>query len=120
MRRILTAIVGMALLAAPQAARASDEQNLVDQSATMMRTVQVGSSGTATNVRELLHSARGILIIPQLVKGGFILGAQGVMAFCSCEIHNRIPGVRQLFMRWAQAPLVSKLVLRCHRSLSSS
>ena len=76
MQRILTAMFTVLLLAVPQIAWASDQQELVDEAATMMRSVQVGS-GAATNVRELLHRARGIIIIPELVKGGFILGAQG-------------------------------------------
>ncbi|MGE5203311.1 MAG: lipid-binding SYLF domain-containing protein [Acidobacteriota bacterium] len=76
MQRILTAILVVLLLAVPQAVRASDQQDTVDESYVMIRSIRTGS-GAATNIRELLHRCRGILIVPELVKGGFIFGAQG-------------------------------------------
>ena len=76
MQRILTAIIAVLLLAVPQAARASDQQDTVDEAYVLMRSIRTGS-GAATNIRELLHRCRGILIVPELVKGGFIFGAQG-------------------------------------------
>ena len=76
MRRILLAMFAMLLPILPTQAWASDQQDIVDGAYVMARTIRNGS-GAATNVRELLHRARGILMVPELVKGGFILGAQG-------------------------------------------
>ncbi|HVJ52846.1 MAG TPA: lipid-binding SYLF domain-containing protein [Aliidongia sp.] len=68
------AIAAFAQFAAP-AARASDQQNLVEKSKLviddMKRDKEFG------NARELLQRARGVLIVPSLVKGGFFVGGEG-------------------------------------------
>jgi lipid-binding SYLF domain-containing protein len=57
------------------ASRAADQQILVDQSE---RTVDHMRSDPAFGpARDMLNRARGVLIIPSLVKGGFIFGAEG-------------------------------------------
>jgi lipid-binding SYLF domain-containing protein len=76
MRRILMAAVAALALAFPQLARASDEQQVVDDATNVVEHLATGS-GIAANARDLLHRARGVMIIPSLVKGGFIFGAQG-------------------------------------------
>jgi lipid-binding SYLF domain-containing protein len=76
MRRILMVVVAALGLAVPQLARASDEQQVVDDSTGAVEHLATGS-GIAANARDLLHRARGVMIIPSLVKGGFIFGAQG-------------------------------------------
>ena len=76
MRRIFLAMFAMLLPILPAKAWASDQQDIVDEAYVMARTIRNGT-GAATNIRELLHRARGILMVPELVKGGFILGAQG-------------------------------------------
>ena len=61
-----------AALAAPSG---SDQQILLDQS---KRTVEHMRNDPAFGpARDMLGRARGILIIPSLVKGGFIFGAEG-------------------------------------------
>lgn len=76
MKRILTLLAATLLLASTQVARASDQQEVVDGATIVADKIQSGT-GAATNIRELLHRARAILIVPSLVKGGFILGGQG-------------------------------------------
>ena len=70
-------IAAMAL-ALPRVARAenSDAQAVVDDANQVVEHIRTGS-GAATNAREVLHRARGVLIIPALVKAGFFFGAQG-------------------------------------------
>src|SRR6266852_6233099 len=76
MKRILTLLAATLLLASTQVARASDQQEVVYGATIVADKIQSGA-GAATNIRELLHRARGILIVPSLLKGGFILGGQG-------------------------------------------
>lgn len=76
MKRILTLLAATLLLASTQVARATDQQEVVDGATIVADKIQSGA-GAATNIRELLHRARGILIVPSLLKGGFILGGQG-------------------------------------------
>ena len=76
MRRILTMAVAAFALAIPQFAQASDEQQVVDDSVVVIQHMASGS-GVAANARSLLQRARGVMIIPALVKGGFIFGAEG-------------------------------------------
>ncbi len=76
MKRILTLLAATLLLASTQVARASDQQEVVDGATIVADKIQAGA-GAATNIRELLHRARAILIVPSLLKGGFILGGQG-------------------------------------------
>lgn len=76
MKRILTLLAATLLLASTQVARANDQQEVVDGATIVADKIQSGT-GAATNIRELLHRARAILIVPSLVKGGFILGGQG-------------------------------------------
>jgi len=78
MRRILTIIIAALALAVPQMAwaQASSEQAAVDRAAAAVESLRTGP-GAPPNMGELLHKARGIMIFPELVKAGFIFGAQG-------------------------------------------
>jgi len=78
MRRILTIVMAAFALAAPQIAwaDASNEQAAVDRAAAAVEALRTGP-GAPPNLGELLHKARGIMIFPELVKAGFIFGAQG-------------------------------------------
>ena len=73
-RSVLTGTVALTL--SPAAARAdAKRQSLVDQS---LRTAQkVITGGDFPDALKMMSKARGVLIIPELVQGGFILGAAG-------------------------------------------
>jgi len=76
MRRILMVAVAAFALSMPQLAKASDEQQAVDDAVSAVQHLSV-ATGVASSARDLLHRARGVMIIPTLVKGGFIVGGQG-------------------------------------------
>jgi SH3 domain-containing YSC84-like protein 1 len=77
MRRILIVAAAALALAIPQFAQAAgDEQQVVDDAVVAVQHL-TSASGLAANARDLLHRARGVMIVPTLVKGGFIFGAQG-------------------------------------------
>ena len=63
-------------LSAPLAARAeTDQQMVVDRA---QKTIADLSRDKAFgNARQLLHRARAVLIVPRLIKGGFIVGGEG-------------------------------------------
>ena len=76
MIRILMIVAAFAL-AAPQVAWAqANEQAAVDRATAVVEQLRAGP-GAPTNKGELQRKARGIMIFPELVKAGFILGAQG-------------------------------------------
>ena len=68
------ATFALAVIAAP-AALASDQLELLDHA---NRTVDHLKSDPAfATAANMMHSARAVLIVPRLVKGGFIFGAEG-------------------------------------------
>jgi lipid-binding SYLF domain-containing protein len=72
LKRILAtaAVVGAMALAAP--AQADDEQELVDESVGVLQGFL-----RSTNVQNTLSRAKGLMIIPDYVKAGFIIGGAG-------------------------------------------
>lgn len=76
MRRILMVAVAALALAVPQLANAASEQQTVDDATLVVQHLS-SDTGVAPAARDLLRRARGVMIIPSLVKGGFIFGAQG-------------------------------------------
>jgi len=78
MRCILMIMAAAMTLAAPQIAWAqvSSEQAAVDRATAAIESLRTGP-GAPPNLGELLHKARGVMIFPELVKAGFIFGAQG-------------------------------------------
>ena len=73
-RSVLTGTAALALLPAVAHADAK-RQSLVDQS---LRTAQKVITGKDfPDALKMMSKARGVLIIPELVQGGFILGAAG-------------------------------------------
>jgi lipid-binding SYLF domain-containing protein len=76
MRRILMVAVAALALAFPQLAQAASEQQTVDDAAVVVQHLS-SNTGLAPAARDALRRSRGVMIIPTLVKGGFIFGAQG-------------------------------------------
>src|SRR5690348_2922811 len=76
MRRILMVAMAALALAFPQLAQAASEQQTVDDATQVVQHLST-DSGLGPSARDLLRRARGVMIIPSLVKGGFIFGAQG-------------------------------------------
>src|SRR5579872_922361 len=75
MRRILMVAVAAVALAIPQFAKAAEQETVND--AVLVVQHLSSDAGVAPAARDLLRRARGVMIIPSLVKGGFIFGAQG-------------------------------------------
>ena len=73
--KVATAAAFASALFAASAAQASDEMELL---AHANRTVDhLRSDPAFGQAARMVHSARAVLIIPRLVKGGFIFGAEG-------------------------------------------
>jgi lipid-binding SYLF domain-containing protein len=76
MRRSIASFFFVALtLVIPPAARASDQQELVDRARTTVEAMR-GDQSFGNSI-DLLHRAKAIMVAPQLVKGGFFFGAEG-------------------------------------------
>lgn len=63
------------LLAAAPAIAASEQQQLLDQSASTIAAMK--SDPSFGNAKELLGRSRAVMVVPQLVKAGFFLGGEG-------------------------------------------
>ena len=75
-RRSLLAGTAAAVLAAPSIALAdAKRQSLVDQSLDTGRKILDGKD--FPDARKVMNNARGVMIVPELVQGGFIIGAAG-------------------------------------------
>ena len=74
---ILAASMAALMAAAPLAQAASEQQQAVNDATNVIEHIHSGREPIASGARDLLHRARAVLIVPQLVKGGFIFGAQG-------------------------------------------
>lgn len=74
----LAAAMAVTLTLAPLAAFAQSEQQLaVDDARNTVEHFREQHNDIARQARDLLRHARAVLIVPQLVKGGFIFGGQG-------------------------------------------
>src|SRR5215813_11628410 len=73
--RLATAAAFAAALLAAPAAQASDQSELIMRA---NRTVDhLRSDPSFSQAAQMLRTARAVLIVPRLVKGGFIFGAEG-------------------------------------------
>jgi len=73
----LSAAIAVTLAAAPFAQAAPDQQQAVDEALNVVREIHNGGNDIAAKARELIRRSRAVLIVPELVKAGFIFGAQG-------------------------------------------
>ncbi|MBM3533400.1 MAG: lipid-binding SYLF domain-containing protein [Alphaproteobacteria bacterium] len=71
--RVLTSLLVVLLLVAP--ARADEPQDLVDRARLSVESVL--RDPNLAGARSRLRSARGILIVPQMIKAGFFIGGEG-------------------------------------------
>jgi lipid-binding SYLF domain-containing protein len=69
------ALMALALLAAPGARAATDEQNLVDRARITLDDVKRDKE--FGNTEQLLRRAKAVMIVPSLFKGGFFVGGEG-------------------------------------------
>lgn len=77
MRRLMPMLVFLFLtLGGAAAAQAADEQRVVDGARLALQQLS-GDSVLGGPAHDLLHKARAVLIVPRLVKAGFILGGEG-------------------------------------------
>ena len=67
--------VGLAVLFANTPARAADQTTVLNQAVVTVDKMKFDP--TFGPSRQILRSARAVLIVPQLIKGGFIFGAEG-------------------------------------------
>ncbi|SLN21315.1 lipid-binding SYLF domain-containing protein [Oceanibacterium hippocampi] len=76
LRALTTAIAAMAvLISGAISAQANDQQVLIDQSKATMESL--AGQSDLEGMRILLKQAKGVLIVPQLLKAGFIIGGEG-------------------------------------------
>ncbi len=71
----LIAAIALPVAFAPAARAASEAANLVDRARITVQDLKHDKE--FGNARELLRHAKGVLIVPSLVKGGFFFGAEG-------------------------------------------
>jgi SH3 domain-containing YSC84-like protein 1 len=69
------AIITMAIFLSPAARAASDQENLVDQARITIDNLKKDQE--FGNAVALMRKARGVLIVPALLKGGFFVGGEG-------------------------------------------
>jgi lipid-binding SYLF domain-containing protein len=79
MSRLPTMLSGLAIVAvmllANAPARAADQMTVLNQAAITVDKMK--SDPTFGPSRQILRGARAVLIVPQLIKGGFVFGAEG-------------------------------------------
>jgi SH3 domain-containing YSC84-like protein 1 len=75
LKQHLAAIVMILGLATASTAWASEEQNLVDRARITLDDLRRDQE--FGNARELIKRAKGVLIVPSLVRGGFFFGGEG-------------------------------------------
>ena len=75
LKRVAAAAVVLALFSAGAARAASEQQNLVEKARITLDDLRRDKE--FGNARELMHRARGVMIVPSLVKGGFFFGGEG-------------------------------------------
>jgi lipid-binding SYLF domain-containing protein len=72
--RILTAVLGLVIVAAPSSTAQSDEAKRIQDAITVL--TEIMGAGDQTVPRGIMQKAEGIAVFPSLLKGGFIVGGQ--------------------------------------------
>jgi SH3 domain-containing YSC84-like protein 1 len=72
---ILLAFLVATLFATASSAQGRDEELLIDKAVTTLRSMQ--NDPSFAPMRELLKSAKGVIVVPDLVKAGFFIGGAG-------------------------------------------
>src|SRR5439155_26181405 len=67
--------IAVALLLANGSARAADQMTVLNQAVVTVDKMKFDP--TFGPSRQILRGARAVLIVPQLIKGGFVFGAEG-------------------------------------------
>lgn len=79
MKRLLTsvslALLVAALFTSAASAQGRDEALLIDKAVTTLRSMQ--DDPAFAPMRELLNSAAGVIVVPDLIKAGFFIGGAG-------------------------------------------
>ncbi len=74
----MAAAIAASLALGPFAwAGSNDQQQAVDDAVNVVQHIHNGTDDTSAKARDLIRKARAVLIVPDLVKGGFIFGAEG-------------------------------------------
>ena len=75
-KKFAVALIGaLSLFTAPLAQAATDQQNLVERARITLDDLR--RDREFGNARDLIKRAKGVMIIPKLVKGGFFFGGEG-------------------------------------------
>jgi len=75
---LISALFGLllgALCATDSSAQGHDEELLIDKAVTTLRTMK--DDPAFAQMRELLSTAKGIIVVPDMVKAGFFVGGAG-------------------------------------------
>lgn len=73
---VFMALITAVVTAAPPAHAESSQEQVISEARAVVGTFS-NKGDYVANVRDLVHRSRAVLIVPELVKGGFIFGAQG-------------------------------------------
>jgi len=68
-------LLGLAVLLLNTPAKAADQMTVLNEA--VITVDKMKTDPTFGPSRQILHGARAVLIVPQLIKGGFIFGAEG-------------------------------------------
>ena len=117
LRRFGRGLAVLALTAASLSAMANEAataQKVVDQAHCTFKSF--AADPDMRWFKEHVGQAQGIMIIPELGKGGFILAPPAVVA-CSCSVTRKaVCGATPPSRVWAVSPLASKRASRWPRS----
>ena len=111
------AAIAIPALAAFPAHGDAKRQSLVDSCLETAR--KVLGSKDFPDAAKFMTNARGVLIIPELVQGGFILGAAGGRGVLMAR-RGRKDWSPPASTAWHQAAWACRSALRCRKSSSSS